>query len=110
MAKEIKEAHKRGKNLGLTDDELSFYDALNDHVNAKNILGDDILKKIAIDLVNTIKTNLDVDWMVKTTSKAKVRMAVKRLLKTSGYPPDKSEKATELILEQAEHLCQEWEN
>jgi type I restriction enzyme R subunit len=110
MAKEIKEAHKRGKNLGLTDDELAFYDALNDHGTAKNILGDDILKKIAIDLVNTIKTNLDVDWMVKTTSKAKVRMAVKRLLKTSGYPPDKSEKATELILEQAEHLCQEWEN
>jgi len=108
MAKDIKEAHKRGDDLGLSEDELAFYDALDDHETAKNVMGDDILKKIAVDLVNTIKANLDVDWIFKETSRAKVRMSVKRLLKKHGYPPDKAEKATELILEQAEHLCHEW--
>ena len=109
MAGQIKEAHKRGDDLGLSEDELAFYDALDDHETAKNVMGDDILKKIAVELVKAIKTNLDVDWMVKESSRAKVKMSVRKLLKKHGYPPDKSEKATELILEQAEHLCHEWE-
>ncbi len=108
MAKEINEAHKRGVDLGLSEDELAFYDALDDHDTAKNVMGDEILKEIAVELVNTIKSNLDVDWAIKETSRAKVRMSVKRLLKKHGYPPDKQEKATQLILEQAEHLCHEW--
>jgi type I restriction enzyme, R subunit len=108
MAKDINQAHKRGVDLGLSEDELAFYDALDDHDTAKNVMGDEILKKIAAELVNTIKTNLDVDWAIKETSRAKVRMSVKRLLKKHGYPPDKQEKATQLILEQAEHLCHEW--
>lgn len=108
MAKEINEAHKRGTSLGLTDDELAFYDALEIHETAKNVLGDQVLKEIAADLVKTIKSQLDVDWSVKESSRAKVRMAIKRLLKKHGYPPDKQEKATELIIEQAEFLCQEW--
>lgn len=108
MAKDIREAHKRGENLGLGEEELAFYDALEINDSAVKVLGDKILKHIATDLVKIIKENMDVDWSVKETSRAKVRMAVKRLLKKYGYPPDLQEKATQLVLEQAEELCKEW--
>lgn len=108
MAKDIREAHRRGETLGLGEDEMAFYDALEINDSAVKVLGDKILKHIAIELVQIIKDNLDVDWAVKETSRAKVRMAVKRLLKKHGYPPDLQEKATALILEQAEELCKEW--
>lgn len=108
MAKDIREAHKRGESLGLGDDELAFYDALEINDSAVKVLGDKILKHIATDLVKIIKDNLDTDWAIKDTSRAKVRMAVKRLLKKYGYPPDLQEKATQLVLEQTEHLCKDW--
>jgi len=108
MAKDIREAHMRGEQLGLGEDELAFYDALEINDSAVKVLGDKILKHIATDLVKIIKENMDVDWAVKETSRAKVRMAVKRLLKKYGYPPDLQEKATQLVLEQAEQLCKEW--
>jgi type I restriction enzyme R subunit len=108
MAKDIREAHKRGEQLGLGEDELAFYDALEINDSAVKVLGDKILKHIATDLVKIIKENMDVDWAVKETSRAKVRMAVKRLLKKYGYPPDLQEKATQLVLEQAEQLCKDW--
>lgn len=108
MAKDIREANKRGESLGLGEDEMAFYDALEINDSAVKVLGDKILKHIAVELVQIIKVNLDVDWAVKETSRAKVRMAVKRLLKKYGYPPDLQEKATALILEQAEELCKEW--
>lgn len=108
MAKDIREANKRGDSLGLNEDELAFYDALEVNDSAVKVLGDKILKHIATDLVKIIKENLDIDWAVKETSRAKVRMAVKRLLKKHGYPPDLQEKATQLVLEQAEELCKEW--
>ena len=108
MAKDIREAHKRGESLGLGEDELAFYDALEINDSSVKVLGDKILKHIASDLVKIIKDNLDTDWAVKETSRAKVRMAVKRLLKKYGYPPDLQEKATQLVLEQAEHLCKDW--
>lgn len=108
MAKDIREAHKRGEGLGLGEDELAFYDALEINDSAVKVLGDKILKHIATDLVKIIKENMDVDWAVKETSRAKVRMSVKRLLKKYGYPPDLQEKATQLVLEQAEYLCRDW--
>jgi type I restriction enzyme R subunit len=108
MAKDIREAHKRGEGLGLGEDELAFYDALEINDSAVKVLGDKVLKHIATDLVKIIKENMDVDWAVKETSRAKVRMAVKRLLKKYGYPPDLQEKAIQLVLEQAEHLCKDW--
>jgi len=108
MAKDIREAHKRGETLGLGEDEMAFYDALEINDSAVKVLGDKILKHIAVELVQIIKDNLDVDWAVKETSRAKVRMAIKRLLKKHGYPPDLQEKATALILEQAEELCKDW--
>lgn len=108
MAKDIREAHQRGSDLGLGEDEMAFYDALEINDSAVKVLGDKILKHIAMELVKVIKDNLDVDWAVKETSRAKVKMAVKRLLKKHGYPPDLQEKATQLVLEQAEELCKEW--
>ena len=108
MAKDVREAHKRGENLGLAEDEMAFYDALEINDSAVKVLGDKLLKHIAVELVQIVKNNLDVDWAVKETSRAKVRMAVKRLLKKYGYPPDLHEKATALVLEQAEVLCKEW--
>lgn len=108
MAKDIREAHKRGETLGLGEDEMAFYDALEINDSAVKVLGDKVLKHIAMELVKVIKDNLDVDWAVKETSRAKVKMAVKRLLKKYGYPPDLQEKATLLVLEQAEELCKEW--
>lgn len=102
MAKDIREASKRGEKLGLTAEELIFYDALELNDSAVKVLGDPVLRRIAIDLVQVIKNNLDVDWSVKETSRAKVRMAIKRILKKYGYPPDLQEKAIEQVIQQAE--------
>ncbi len=108
MAKEIRESQKRGENLGLSEDEIAFYDALEVNDSAVQILGDETLKAIARDLVQAIRNNLTIDWMAKETVRAKLRVTVKRLLKKYGYPPDKQEKATITVLQQAELLCKDW--
>ncbi len=108
MARDIRESHLRGEKLGLTEDELAFYDALETNDSSVKALGDDKLKLIASELVQSIKANLDIDWAIKETSRAKVRIIIKKLLKKHGYPPDKEPKATQLILDQAECLCQDW--
>ncbi|MDD1419957.1 type I restriction endonuclease subunit R [Dolichospermum sp. ST_sed1] len=108
LAKAMREAQKRGENLGLTEDETAFYDALEVNDSAVLSLGDDILKAIARDLVKAIRANLTIDWTVKENVRAKLRVTIKRLLKKYGYPPDKQEKATSTVLEQAELLCKDW--
>ncbi len=108
LAKNIRDARKRGEKLDLTEDELSFYDALEVNDSAVKVLGDKVLGAIARDLVKTIRENLSVDWSMKETVRAKLRVAVKRLLKQHGYPPDKQERATLTVLEQAELLCRNW--
>jgi type I restriction enzyme R subunit len=107
LAKEMREANRRGEQLNLTDDELAFYDALEVNDSAVKVLGDETLRQIAIDLVNTIRNNITIDWTVKENVRAKMRAAVKRLLRKYGYPPDKQEKATETVLEQAELLAKD---
>ncbi len=102
LAKEMREAHKRGQKLGLSDDELAFYDALETNDSAVAILGDETLKNIALELVETVRRNVTIDWTVRETVRAKLRVAVKRVLRKYGYPPDKQEKATRTVLEQAE--------
>ena len=102
LAKVMREAKKRGENLGLTEDETAFYDALEVNDSAVINLGDDTLKAIARDLVKAIRANLTIDWTVKENVRAKLRVTIKRLLKKYGYPPDKQEKATSTVLEQAE--------
>lgn len=105
LAKQMNEMHKRGEETGLSTDELAFYDALGSNDAAVMIMGDDILKQIARDLTNTIKNNLGVDWAIRETVRAKMRLTVKKLLKKYGYPPDKQEQAVKTVMEQAELMC-----
>jgi type I restriction enzyme R subunit len=108
LAKDMREAHKRGEKLGLTDDELAFYDALEVNDSAVKVLGNETLMTIARELVENVRRNVTIDWTVKESARAKLRTLVKRILRKYGYPPDKQEKATQTVLEQAELLCHEW--
>lgn len=108
LAKEIRQAQCRGEDLGLTEDELAFYDALGVNDSAVLELGYLTLKAIARDLVQAIRNNVTIDWTMKEGVRAKLRITVKRLLKKYGYPPDKQEKATLTVLQQAETLCKDW--
>ncbi len=107
LAKQMREADKRGEDLGFTTEELAFYDALEVNDSAVKILGDETLKTIARELVDTVHKNTSIDWTVKEGVKAKLRSMVKRVLRKHGYPPDKQEKATQTVLEQAELLCRD---
>ncbi|MBU4445565.1 DUF3387 domain-containing protein, partial [bacterium] len=108
IAKEMREAHKRGEQLGLTDDEVAFYDALEVNDSAVKVMGDEALKFIAQELVKAVKRSVSVDWTMRDNARAQIRVIVKRILRKYGYPPDKQEKATLTVLEQAEVLCKEW--
>jgi len=108
LAKEMREAQKRGESLGLTEDEIAFYDALGVNDSAVKILGDAILKTIAHELVTAVRRNVSVDWTVRENAKAHIRVIVRRILRKYGYPPDKQEKATQTVLEQAEVLCKDF--
>ncbi|OGF67868.1 MAG: DEAD/DEAH box helicase [Candidatus Fischerbacteria bacterium RBG_13_37_8] len=107
LAKEMRDAQRRGEKLGLNDDEIAFYDALETNDSAVQVLGDETLKTIARELVVTVRNNVSIDWTVKEGIRAKMRIMVKRILRKYGYPPDKQEKATRTVLEQAEVLCAE---
>jgi type I restriction enzyme R subunit len=104
LAKQIREAHRRGEHLGLSDDELAFYDALEVNDSAVKVLGDEALRMIARELFEAVRRNVTIDWAVKETARARLRAMVKRILRKHGYPPDKQEKATQTVLEQAELL------
>ena len=108
LAKEMREAGQRGEQLGLTEDEVAFYDALETNDSAVKVLGDETLRTIARELVKTVKSNVSIDWTVRENIRAKLRVMVKRVLRKYGYPPDKQEKATQTVLEQAEVLSQTW--
>jgi type I restriction enzyme R subunit len=108
LAKEMRAANSRGDELGLTDDELAFYDALEVNDSAVAVLGDKTLRKIARELVDGVRKNARIDWTIKESVRAQIRVMVKRILKKYGYPPDKQEKATITVLEQAEVLCKDW--
>lgn len=108
LAKEMREANARGEKLGLSDDELAFYDALETNDSAVKVLGDDVLRTIAREVVSTIRENVTIDWTLRENVRAKLRVYVKRILRKYGYPPDKQEKATQTVLEQAEVLSEVW--
>jgi type I restriction enzyme R subunit len=105
LAKEMREADRRGEDMGLADDELAFYDALETNDSAVAVLGDETLRTIARELVETVRNNVTIDWTVRENVQAKMRVMVKRVLRKYGYPPDKQEAATKTVLEQAELLC-----
>ena len=108
IAKEMRQAQERGDDLGLSDEELAFYDALETNDSAVKVLGDDTLKTIALELVDTVRGNVSIDWTLKESARANIRRMVKRTLRKHGYPPNKQEKAAATILEQAEALCSNW--
>jgi len=108
LAKDMRAANARGEALGLSEDELAFYDALETNDSAVKVLGDDTLRDIARELVATVKANVTIDWTVRENVRAQLRVFVKRILRKYGYPPDKQEKATQTVLEQAEVLSEGW--
>ena len=107
-ARELREAAERGEELGLSSDELAFYDALETNDSAVQVLGDEKLRIIAIELLETVHDNVTIDWTMKESVRANLRRLVKRILRKYGYPPDKQAKAAETVLEQAEVLCENW--
>ncbi|MHB0971548.1 MAG: type I restriction endonuclease subunit R [Thermoanaerobaculia bacterium] len=108
LAKAMRAANARGEELKLTEDELAFYDALEVNDSAVKVLGEPTLVKIARELVETVKKNVTIDWTVRENVRAQLRVIVKRILRKYGYPPDKQEKATQTVLEQAEVLSEIW--
>ncbi len=108
LAKEMREADRRGEELGLSEEEVAFYDALETNDSAVKVLGDETLRTIARELVRTVRHSVTIDWTVKESVRAKLRVMVKRVLKKYGYPPDKQEKATQTVLQQAELLGRDW--
>ena len=108
LAREMREAAARGERLGLSEDELAFYDALETNDSAVQVLGDEKLRAIAQELVETVRNNVTIDWMLLENVRARLRVLVRRTLRRHGYPPDKQEKATQTVLEQAEALSEGW--
>lgn len=108
LAKEIKEADRRGEDLGLDFREYAFYSALEVNDSSVAVLGDDILRHIARELVDTVRRNTSIDWTVRENVQAKMRIAVKKILRKHGYPPDMELKATETVIEQAKLLANDF--
>ena len=108
LAKDLREAGRRGAKLGLTDDEVAFYDALEVNDSAVAVLGDETLRLIAQELVKAVRNSITIDWTVRENVRAQMRVIIKRILRKYGYPPDRQARATELVLEQAEVLCNDW--
>jgi type I restriction enzyme R subunit len=110
LANQMREESAKGEELGLSEDEVAFYDALEVNDSAVKVLGDATLKTIARELVDTVRRNTTIDWTVRENIRANLRVLVKRILRKYGYPPDKQEKATLTVLEQAEVLSANWAN
>jgi type I restriction enzyme R subunit len=108
LAQDMRQANARGEALGLSEDELAFYDALETNDSAVQVLGDATLRVIAQELVRTVRANVTIDWTLRENVRAQLRVLVKRILRKHGYPPDKQEQATHTVLEQAEVLSAAW--
>jgi len=108
LAKELDAASKRGEDLGLSDDEVAFYDALAANDSAVEAMGDAKLKLIAAELITQVKKSVSIDWTLRESARAKIRVMVKRILNRYGYPPDLQDAAVQTVLAQAELLCSAW--
>jgi type I restriction enzyme, R subunit len=107
LAKEMEAAQARGEALGLSDEEVAFYEALGTNQSAVSAMGDQALKAIAVELTRRISTSVTVDWHLRESARAKIKVLVKRILTQHGYPPDLQEAAVQTVLKQAELLCAE---
>ncbi|WP_139904960.1 type I restriction endonuclease subunit R [Clostridium thermarum] len=106
LAKEIQKAREEDMNLGLSEDEIAFYDALTADDAVKLFMSDDVLKQIAHELTEAIRSNITVDWSKRTMARAKMRTIIKRLLKKYNYPPKQAEKAMDIVMRQVEKMCE----
>ena len=108
LAKDIRAAHQRGEEEGLSQEEISFYDALAQNENAVEVMGNEHLRVIAHELLNSLKTNASVDWQHRESARARMRVLVKRILRKHGYPPDLQDATVQTVLQQAEVLSARW--
>ena len=108
LAKELDAATKRGEDLGLTEEELAFYDALAANESAVRAMTDDKLRVIAAELVTKVRSSVSIDWTLRDSARAKIKVQVKRILNKHGYPPDLQAEAVKTVLLQAESLCKDW--
>ena len=108
LAKELDAATKRGQDLGLTDDEVAFYDALAANESAVKAMGDNKLKVIAAELITKVRQSVTIDWTLRESARAKIKVLVKRILNKYGYPPDLQDAAVQTVIKQAELLCADW--
>jgi len=108
LARKVREEKNRGKQQNMTDDELAFYDALGVNDSAVQVLGNETLRKIALELTQMIRNSVTIDWTQRESVQAEIRLKVKKILRKYGYPPDKQEKATQTVLEQAEMIARDW--
>jgi type I restriction enzyme R subunit len=107
LSKDIKEMDKEPKELGLTEYEYAFYTAISNNESAKELMGKDKLRELAIVLYDSVRKNTSIDWTIKENVRAKLKVVVKRLLRKYGYPPDMRKLATDTVLEQAEKIAEE---
>lgn len=108
LAKDMRAADQRGIDLGLNNEEVAFYDALAVNDSAVKVMGQDELKVIATELVTKVRQSVTIDWTLRDSARARIRVMVKRILKKHGYPPDLQDEATKTVLKQAELLCKDW--
>src|SRR3989441_8736252 len=108
LARQVREQKNRGKRQDMSDDEIAFYDALGVNDSAVQVLGIETLKKIALELTQMIRKSVTIDWTQRDSVQAEMRLKVKNILRKYGYPPDKQEKATQTVLEQAELIAKDW--
>ena len=108
VARKVREEKNRGKQKNMTEDELAFYDALGASDSAVKVLGDDTLRKIALELTQMIRNSVTIDWTQRESVQAEIRLKVKKILRKYGYPPDKEKKATETVLGQAGIIAKNW--
>jgi len=108
LARKVREEKSRGKQQEMTEDELGFYDALGVNDSAVQVLGNETLRKIALELTQMIRKSVTIDWTQRESVQAEIRLKVKKILRRYGYPPDKQEKATQIVLEQAELIAKDW--
>ena len=108
LARKVRDEQGRGKQLNMTEDELAFYDALGVNDSAVKVLGDETLRKIALELTQMIRKSVTIDWTQRESVQAEIRLKVKKILRKYGYPPDKQERATQTVLQQAEMIARDW--
>ena len=108
LARQVREEKNRGKVLEMSNDEVAFYDALYTNNSAVKVLGDEILRKIALELTFTIRKSVTIDWTVRESVQAAIRLKVRKILRKYGDPPDMEKMATDTVLKQAELLAENW--